>query len=122
MFAIRARISCSVAVKFAVAAGGIRGQVIAGLTSPVVRFAESYPFISAFSFTDNCHFLIIVPIDFLQDLIGHRPTFEFKPIIIILSPSRNMVAEGIGGQASGVVARRRQATLLVVLYSVFLYA
>ena len=36
-------------------------------------------------------------------------------MIIILS-CLNMVAEGIGGQASGAVARRRRATLLVYIY------
>ena len=78
VFAIHTRISCSVAIKLAVAAGGIGGQVIVGLTSPVLRFAESYPPISAFSFADDGHFLIIVPIDFrfLPDLIGRRPMFE----------------------------------------------
>ena len=61
VFAITARVSCSVALKLAVVAGGIGGQVIAGLTSPVLRLAESYPSISAFSFADDGHFLIIVP-------------------------------------------------------------
>ena len=65
---------------------------------------------------DNRHFLIIVPVDFrvLPDLIRCRLMFEIEPIIIILSCSSNMVAEGIGGQASGTVARRRRATLLVL--------
>ena len=109
------RVSCSIALKLAVVAGGTRGQVIAGLTLPVLQFAESYPSSSAFSFTDDCHFLIIVTIDFqfLLDLIRCCPTLEFKPIIIILSCSSNMVAEGIRGQVSGAVAHRRQATLLV---------
>ena len=115
VFAITARVSCSFALKFAVVAGGTGGQVIAGLGSPVLQFAESYPSISAFSFADGGHFLIIIPIDFqlLLDLIRCRPTFEFKPIFIILNGSSNVVAEGIGGQASGAVARRRRATLLV---------
>ena len=84
VFAIRARVSCSVALKLAVVAGGIGGQVIAGLTSLVLRLTESYPSISAFSFADDGHFLIIVtdfrflPFDSLSS-----PTFEFKPIIII---------------------------------------
>ena len=64
VFAIRARVSCSVALKLAVVAGGIGGQVIAGLTSLVLRLTESYPSISAFSFADDGHFLIIVTIDF----------------------------------------------------------
>ena len=64
VFAIRARVSCSVALKLAVVAGGIGGQVIAGLTSPVLRLAESFPSISAFSFADDGHFLIVVTIDF----------------------------------------------------------
>ena len=115
VFAIRARISCSIVVKLAVIAGGIGCQVIAGLTSPVLPFAESCPSISAYSFADDGHFLIIVPIGFrfLLDLIRCPPTFEFKPIIIILNRSHNVVAVGIGGQASGAVARRRRATLLV---------
>ena len=50
------------------------------------------------------------------DLICSRPTFEFKPIITILSCSSNIVAEGIGGQASDAIARRRWATLLVMIY------
>ena len=86
---IRARISCSIAVKLAVVAGGAEGQVIAGLTSPVLRFAESYRCISAMSFADQRPFqnniIIILPVDFRfsPDLIGCRPTFEFKPTIII---------------------------------------
>ena len=74
------------------------GQVIAGLTLPVLRFAASYPFISAFSFADDRHFPIIVLVDFrfLLDLIGCHPMFEFKPITIILNCSSNMVVEGIG--------------------------
>ena len=36
--------------------GGAEGQVIAGLTSPVLRFAESYQCISAMSFADQRHF------------------------------------------------------------------
>ena len=70
---IHACVSCSVAIKLAVVPGGICGQVIAGLTLPVLKFAESYPCISAF-FVDDRHFLIIVPVDFrfLPDLIGCR--------------------------------------------------
>ena len=64
VFAITARVPCSIVLKLAVVAGGIGCQVIAGLTSPVVRFAESYRSISAFSFGDDGHFLIIVPVDF----------------------------------------------------------
>ena len=56
VFAITARVSCSVALKLAVVAGGTGGQAIAGLSSPVLRFAESYPSISAFSFADDGHF------------------------------------------------------------------
>ena len=94
VFAIRVRVSCSIALKLTVVAGGIGGQVIARLTVPVLRFTESYPSISAFSSADDHHFLSIVPIDFrfLPDLICCRPTFEFKPITIILSCSSNMVA------------------------------
>ena len=126
VFRIRARVTCSVTLKLAVVAGGTGVQVIAGLTVPVLQFAESYSSISAFSFAGGRHFLIIVPDDFrfLPDLISCRPTFKFKPIIItpaiilfLASCSSNMVAEGIGGQASGAVARRRQATLLV-LYNI----
>ena len=99
MFTIRACVSCSVAVKLAVVAGGIGGQVTAALTSPILQFVESYLSISAFSFVDERHFLNIVLIDFrfLPDLIRYCPTFEFKTIIISLSCSHNMVAEGIGG-------------------------
>ena len=101
VFVIRARISCSVAIKLTVVAGRTRGQVIVGLMTPVLRFTESNPSISAFSFVDDSHFLIIVLIDFrfLQDLIGRHPTFEFNSINIIFSCIRsNMVAEGIGGR------------------------
>ena len=103
VFAICARVSCSVTI-IAVVAEGIGGQVIAGLTAPVLRFAESYPSISAFSFADAGHFLIIVLIDFqfIRDLIRCR-------FIIILSCSSNMVAEGIGGKVSGAVACWRRA-------------
>ena len=96
---------------------GTGGQVIAGLTAPVLRFVESYPSTSAFSFADDRHFLVNVPVDFrFLPVIRCRPTFEFKLIIIILSCSSNVVAEGIGGQALGAVARRRRASLLVVSY------
>ena len=80
VFAIRARASCSVTLKLAVVAGGTGGQVIAGLTALVLRFAESYPPISALSFADDGHFLIIVPVDFwfLPALIGCRPAFELN--------------------------------------------
>ena len=64
VFEIRACISCATGFKLAVVAEGTMDQVLAGLTLPVLRFAESYPSISTFSFTDDCHFLIIVPIDF----------------------------------------------------------
>ena len=113
MFAIRARVSCSVALKLAVAAGGTGGQVIVGLTSPVLldRVIRPLPLSDA----NDRHFLIIVLIDFrfIRDLIRCRLKFDFKPIVNILSCSSNMVAEGIGRQASGAVARRRRATLLV---------
>ena len=46
--AIRACISCSVSIKLVVVAGGTEGQVLPGLTSPVLQLAESYPSISAF--------------------------------------------------------------------------
>ena len=84
MFAITACVSCSIAVKLAVVAGSTGGQVIAGLMVPVLRFAESYPSISALSFADDGHFLIIVPDDFrfLLDLIRCRLKFELKQIII----------------------------------------
>ena len=98
-----ARVSCSVIVKLPVAAGGPGGQVIAGLTAPVLRFAESYQCISAMSFADQrpCQNIVPVDIRFLPDLIDCRPTFEFKPTIIILAVAVTcMVAEGIGGQAS----------------------
>ena len=95
-------ISCSVTLKLAVVAEGTGGQVIAELVSPILQFAESYPFISTFTFMNDCHFLIIVPIDFrfLPNLIHCRPMVECKPIIIILSCtiSNNMLAEGIRGQ------------------------
>ena len=81
---------------------------------------ECYPSISAVSFADDGHFLIIVPVDFrlLSDLIRCRPMFEFNPIIHnFWSCSSNMAAEGIGEQALGAVARRRRATLLV--YKIF---
>ena len=70
----------SLHVKLAVVGGGTQGQVIAGLTSPVLQFVESYPSISAFFFADDRHFLIIVYISFryLPDLIGCCPMFEFK--------------------------------------------
>ena len=68
--------SCFIALKLAVVAGGTGGQVIAGLTVPILRFVESYPSISAFM--DARHFLIIIPVDFwlLSDLICCRPTFD----------------------------------------------
>ena len=64
VFAIHAHVACAIGVKLAVVAEGTRGQVIVGLTLPVLRFSESYPFISTFFFADDCHFLIIIPIDF----------------------------------------------------------
>ena len=56
VFAIRARVSCSIVIKLAVVAGGIGGQVITGLTAPVLRLTESYPSISAFSFATTAIF------------------------------------------------------------------
>ena len=55
---------CTIGVKLIVVAGGTGGQVLAGLTLPVLWFVAGYPSISAFSFVDDRHFLIIVPIDF----------------------------------------------------------
>ena len=83
-------------------AEGTGGQVIVGLTPLVLQLEESYPSISAFSFVNDSHFLIIVSIDFrvFPDLIGCRSTVEFKLIVIIFScTSSIMVAEGIRGQA-----------------------
>ena len=48
VFAMRVHVSCSIAVKLAVVAGGIGGQVIVGLTSAVLLFVKSYLPISAF--------------------------------------------------------------------------
>ena len=53
VFAISAHVSCSVALKLAVVAGDTGGQIIAGLTLPVLQFTESYPSISAFSFLSH---------------------------------------------------------------------
>ena len=53
VFTIRARVSCSIALKLAVAAGSTGGQVIVGLMSPVLRLAESYSSISAYSFVND---------------------------------------------------------------------
>ena len=106
MFVIHVSVSCSIALKLAVVARGAGGQVIVGLTSPILWLAESYPSISAFSFADDGHFLIIDPTDFRfsSDLFRCRLTFKFKPIITILNCSSNMVAEGIREQALGAVA------------------
>ena len=41
-------------------------------------------------------------------------TLSIIPTIIILSCSGNIVAEGMGGQASGTIAHRRQASLPVL--------
>ena len=97
MSRIRTRVSCSIAVKLTVVAGGIGGQVIAGLTSPVLLFEESYPSISSFSFVDERHFLIIIPVDFqiLSDLIGCSST-----VMIFSCISSNMVTEGTGRRSS----------------------
>ena len=93
---------------------GHRGSGYSGVD--VTRFAYDRELSVHFCFflRRRPPFLIIVPIDFwfLPNLIHYCPTFEFKPIII-LSCSSNMVAEGIGGQTSDIVARRRWATLLV---------
>ena len=86
MFAIR--VPCSVALKLAVVAGGIGCQAIAGLTAPVLRLAESYSSIFAFSLAYNRHILIIIRIDFRYspDLIRYCPMFKFKPIVILFEP------------------------------------
>ena len=62
------------------------GQVIAGLTSPVLWLIESYSSIFAFSYADNSQFLIVISIDlrFLPDLIGCHQMVEFKPITITI--------------------------------------
>ena len=66
--------SCCVCVHYAIACFllhchqtrysclGHSSQVIAGLTSPILQFTESYPSISTFSFADDHQFLNIVPI------------------------------------------------------------
>ena len=49
-FTVRSRVSCSVIVKLPVAAEGPGGQVIAGLTAPVLRLEESilpFPLLSS---------------------------------------------------------------------------
>ena len=99
VFAITARVSCSIPLKLAVVAEGAGGQVIAGLTSPVLLSAERYPSISAFSFVDEGHFLIIVSLDFrfLPDLIRCRLTFEFKLIITIFADDMVVMAESVEG-------------------------
>ena len=92
VFAITARVSCSVALKLAVVAGGTGGQVITGLTAPVLRLTESYPSISAFSFADDRHFLIIVYLT--SGFTGSDwLSFEFKLIITNLNCSSN---RGVG--------------------------
>ena len=51
---ICSRFSCSIVVKLTVVAGSTEDKVIAGLTSLVWRFTESYPSISSFSlYYDN---------------------------------------------------------------------
>ena len=83
VFVVCARVSCSIAVKLAVVAEGTGSQVIAELTSFVLRLAESYPSISAFSIVDDGHFLIIAPIDFR--LIVYCP----QPNLNIIIPPAN---------------------------------
>ena len=48
---------------------------------PILRSAESYPSICAFSYADDRHFLIVVHIHFwfLPDKIASCPTDKFKP-------------------------------------------
>ena len=76
--------SCSISVKLTAVAGGTGGQVIAGLTSPVLWFTEIVLPFPRLSFVDNHHFLINVPIDFwlLPDLTGCCSMVEFKTIVI----------------------------------------
>ena len=76
VFAIRARVSCSIALKLAVVSGGHRGSGYSGVHTPRLAVpTESYPSISAFSFADDGHFLIIVtdfwflPVDSLSSYV-----------------------------------------------------
>ena len=82
---------------------GHRGSGYSGVDSAHLAIRRELSVHFRFSFTDDRLFLIIVPVDFrfLTDLIGCRPTVEFKRIIINLSYSSNMAAEGIGRQAPG---------------------
>ena len=114
------RVSCAKLAAYVVAEG-TGGQVIAGLTSPVLRFAESYPSIFALSLAVDSHFLIIDPIDFCFYQSRCHPSIEFKQnhhttYYFIFSQrntscSRDMVAGGIRGQVGcvGVECHRREA-------------
>ena len=124
MFAIRAHVICSIALKLAVVAGGTGGYSGVDGTCLAVRRELSFHF--HFFLCGRLTFSNYRPSDFcfLLNLISCRPTFECTPIIItpatiliLASCSSNMVAEGIEGQASGAVARQRRATLLV-LYNI----
>ena len=74
---MNARFYCAIGVKLAVVAEGTGRLVLAGLTSPILPFAKSYPSISGFSLADDDHYLIIIPIDFcffftiLDSLLSH---------------------------------------------------
>ena len=89
----RARVSCSIAVKLAVVAGGgggvggCRGSGYSGVDVALLAVCRELSVYFRYVLRGLAPFQNIVPVDFhsLPDLIGCRPTFEFKPTIIILA-------------------------------------
>ena len=99
------RVSHANGTKLAVVAEGTGDQVLAGLTSPILWFAESYPSISIFSIAHDRHFLVIVPMDFwfLLDLIRCRwsnlniiITLAIVLFLARVSVTRLLIAAGTG--------------------------
>ena len=104
-------ISCAIGIKYSLWLLTAQGSCFSAVDIARLAFRRGLSFHFRFSFADDCHFLIIVPIDFrsLPDLIHCHPTVKFKHIYHTsyysifsqhkTSCSSNVVAEGIGAQA-----------------------
>ena len=77
-------ISCAIGIKNSLWLLTAQGSGFSGVDVARLAFRRELSFHFRFSFADDCHFLIIVPIDFrfLPDLIHCRPTVEFIHIYL----------------------------------------
>ena len=50
---------------------GAPGQLLVGLTLPILQFAKRYPSIPAFSYVDDCHFIMTSTSKTIHTLAKH---------------------------------------------------